>query len=144
MIKRLDHIAVAVPDLGAAIRRFCADLGLPLAGTEDVVSSLTSTAFVPVGETHIELVHPLDGQGPIRRFLDNRPDGGLHHLCFETDDIDADVAKLRALGYRFLTDTPTPGAHGTRVIFIHPKSCGGVLMELAQHPPVADDRPEPA
>lgn len=134
MIKRLDHIAVAVPDLGAAVRRFCEDLGLPLGGTEDVLSALTSTAFVPVGETRIELVHPLDGKGPIQKFLEKKPDGGLHHLCFETDDLEADVARLRARGYQFLTEAPTPGAHGTRVIFIHPKSCGGVLIELAQHP----------
>ena len=134
MIKRLDHIAVAVPDLPAAVRRFCEDLGLPLGGTEDVLAALTSTAFVPVGETRIELVHPLDGKGPIQKFLEKKPDGGLHHLCFETDDIEADVARLKERGYQFLTEAPTPGAHGTRVIFIHPKSCGGVLIELAQHP----------
>jgi len=133
MIIRLDHIAVAVPDLAEAIRRFTEDLGLSLAGTEDVPAAATRTAFLPLPATRIELIHPLDGQGPVQRFLETRG-GGLHHLCFETDDIDADMARLRALGYRFLTDAPTPGAHGTRVAFIHPKSAGGVLIELAEHP----------
>ena len=134
MILRLDHVAIAVPDLDAAIHRFCADLGLAYGGREDVTSAATTAAFLPIPGTRIELVHPLDGQGAIRTFLDKRPDGGLHHLCFETDDIDHDVARLRGLGYRFTTEAPFAGAHGTRVIFVHPKSACGVLIELAQHP----------
>lgn len=134
MITRLDHIAVAVPDLPASIRRFCSDLGLTLAGTEDVRSAQTSTAFLPVAGTRIELVNPLDGQGPIQKFLEKKPHGGLHHLCFATDDIDADVARLRSLGYAFTSDAPSPGAHGARVIFLHPRGFDGVLIELAQYP----------
>ncbi len=133
MIRSLDHIAIAVPDLERAIRRFAEDVGLPLEGREDVPSAQTTTAFFPVEGTRIELVHPLNGAGPIAKFLEKRG-GGIHHLCFRTDDIDADVARLRALGYQFLSDAPTPGAHGTRVIFIHPTSCDGVLIELAEHP----------
>jgi methylmalonyl-CoA/ethylmalonyl-CoA epimerase len=133
LIVGLDHIAVAVADLDDAIRRFTEDLGIALAGTEDVPSAQTRTAFLPLPATRIELVHPLDGKGPIQGFLEKRG-GGLHHLCFRTDDIDGDVARLRAKGYRFTTDAPTPGAHGTRVIFVHPKSFGGVLVELAEHP----------
>ena len=133
MIRRLDHIAIAVPDLDAAIRRFQEDIGLPLDGVEDVVDQRTTTAFLPAGETRIELIHPIDGAGPVQTFLDKRG-GGLHHLCFETDDIEADVERLRAKGYRFTSDGPQEGAHGTRVIFIHPHSCGGVLIELAEHP----------
>lgn len=134
MILRLDHVAIAVPDLDAAIHRFCSDLGIAYAGREDVTSASTTAAFLPIPGTRIELVHPLDGQGAIRTFLDKRPEGGLHHLCFETDDIDHDVARLRTLGYRFTTEAPFAGAHGTRVIFVHPKSACGVLIELAQHP----------
>ena len=132
MIRRLDHIAIAVPDLDAAIRRFAEDIGLVLEGIEDVEDQQTTTAFLPAGETRLELIHPMDGQGPVQTYLDKRG-GGLHHLCFETDDIDADVKRLRAKGYRFTSDAPVAGAHGTRVIFIHPKSCGGVLIELAEH-----------
>ncbi len=134
MITRLDHIAIAVPDLQASIRRFCTDLGLHFGGSEDVVSARTSTAFLPVPGTSIELVHPLEGQGPIAVFLEKKPHGGLHHICFATDDIDADVQRLRALGYTFTSEGPTPGAHGSRVIFLHPRCFDGVLIELAYHP----------
>lgn len=136
MLVSLDHVAIAVPDLEEAIRRFVDDLGLPLAGTEDVVPAQTSTAFLPVPGTRIELIHPLEGQGPVATWLEKRGGlGGLHHLCFRTDDLEGDMARLRARGYRFTSEAPTPGAHGTRVIFIHPKSTGGVLIELAEHPP---------
>lgn len=131
MITALDHIAVAVPDLEKAIARFAEDFGLQFAGTEDVTDAQTRTAFFPLPPTSIELVHPLDGQGPIAKFLEKRP-GGLHHLCFRSDDIEADVARLKDKGYEFLGDAPTPGAHGSKVIFIHPRSCDGVLVELNQ------------
>lgn len=136
MIVGLDHIAIAVPDLERAIRRFADDLGLQLEATEDVVSASTRAAFFPVPATRIELIHPLHASGPVQRFLETRG-GGLHHLCFRTDDLTGDMAKLQAKGYRFLSDAPTPGAHGTRVVFIHPKSTDGVLIELAEHPPEA-------
>jgi methylmalonyl-CoA/ethylmalonyl-CoA epimerase len=135
MITALDHIAIAVPDLEKAIQRFVADFGLPLGGTEDVESAKTTAAFLPLPPTNIELVHPLRGEGPVATYLEKKG-GGLHHLCFRTDDIDADVARLREKGYQFLADAPSPGAHGCRVIFIHPKSCDGVLIELSQ--PAAD------
>ncbi len=137
MILALDHIAIAVPDLDDAVRRFCADLGLTLAGVHDVPAAQTRTAFIPVTnaayQATIELVTPLDGAGPIAASLAKRGPG-LHHLCFRTDDIDAEMARLRAKGWVFTTDQPTPGAHGTRVAFIHPRSTGGVLLGLAEHP----------
>jgi len=131
MITGLDHIAIAVPDLEGAIKRFFEDFGLQYDGNEIVEAAQTTTAFFSLPETHIELVHPLDGGGPIATFLEKRG-GGLHHLCFRTDDIDADVARLREKGYQFIGDAPTPGAHGARVSFLHPKSCDGVLIELSQ------------
>lgn len=131
MITALDHIAIAVPDLERAIRRFAEDFGLKLQGTEEVEDASTTTAFFPLPPTSIELVHPLRGQGPIAKYLQKRP-GGLHHLCFRSDDLDADVARLRARGYEFLAQQPSPGAHGSRTIFIHPRSCDGVLVELNQ------------
>jgi len=133
MIRRLDHIAIAVPDLEAAIARFVEDLGIPLGGREDVVNQSTSTVFLPIEGTQIELIHPIDGEGPVAAYLEKRG-GGLHHLCFETDDIHADMQRLKAKGYRFLSEAPNPGAHGTKVAFIHPKSAGGVLIELAEYP----------
>ena len=135
MITALDHIAIAVPDLEKAIKRFLEDFGLKFEGTEDVESAKTSTAFFPLPETSIELVHPLRGEGPIAKYLEKKG-GGIHHLCFRTDNIDEDVARLKAKGYQFLSDAPSKGAHDCMVIFIHPKSCDGVLIELSQ--PSAD------
>lgn len=129
MITGLDHIAIAVPDFEKAIKRFMEDFGLSFDGSEDVESAKTSTAFFPVDAASIELVHPFKGEGPIAAYLDKRG-GGLHHLCFRSDDLDADVERLREKGYQFLSDAPTSGAHNSRVIFIHPKSCDGVLIEL--------------
>lgn len=135
MITRLDHIAIAVPNLEKAIQRFANDLGIALKGQEDVIEAKTSTAFFPIDGTQIELVHPLNNEGPIKRYIDKQNGrGGLHHICFATDDIDADVAKLKAKGYQFTSEAPTPGAHDTRVIFIHPKSTEGILIELAEYP----------
>jgi len=131
MIVALDHIAIAVPDLEKSIKRFMEDFGLTYKGREDVVSAKTSTAFFPLPETQIELVHPLNDEGPIKGYLEKRGPG-LHHLCFRSDNIEEDVAHLKAKGYQFLSDAPTPGAHGSQVIFIHPKSCDGVLIELSQ------------
>lgn len=133
MIVALDHIAIAVPDIEKAIKRFLDDFGLTYEGTEDVEQAGTTTAFFPVDGTSIELVHPLNGGGPIASYLE-KFGPGIHHLCFRTDDIDADVARLKKKGYKFTSDAPSPGAHNTRVIFIHPKSCDGVLIELNEHP----------
>lgn len=131
MIVALDHIAIAVPDLEKSIKRFMEDFGLEYKGREDVAAAKTSTAFFPLPETSIELVHPLNGEGPIVGYLEKKGPG-LHHLCFRSDDIDADVAHLKAKGYQFLSDAPSDGAHNSKVIFIHPKSCDGVLIELNQ------------
>jgi methylmalonyl-CoA/ethylmalonyl-CoA epimerase len=131
MITALDHIAIAVPDLDVAIKRFMEDFGLPFDGTEDVEAAKTTTAFFPLPPTNIELVHPLRGEGAIAKYLEKKP-GGLHHLCFRSDNLEEDIARLKAKGYQFLADEPSPGAHNSRVIFIHPKSCDGVLVELNQ------------
>ena len=133
MIVALDHIAIAVPDLQRAIDRFLGDFGLTFEGTENVEAAKTTTAFFPIDGTSIELVHPLDGQGPLVQHLEKRVTG-IHHLCFRYDDLDEDVVNLKGKGYRFLSDEPSIGAHNTRVIFIHPKSCDGVLIELNEYP----------
>ena len=132
MIIGLDHIAIAVPDFEEAIKRFAEDFGIEFAGTEDVEDAKTSTAFFPISGTQIELVHPLKGEGPVAAYLEKKG-GGLHHICFKTDDVAGDMKRLTEKGYRFLSDAPKPGAHNTLVAFIHPKSTGGVLIELAQH-----------
>lgn len=132
LILSLDHIAIAVPDLHEAIARFAEDFGLSLAGTEEVEEAQTNTAFLPISGTRIELVAPLRGEGPIAASLEKRGPG-MHHLCFRVDDVHAEMKRLAAKGYRFTTEAPTAGAHGTRVIFLHPRTTGGVLIELAEH-----------
>ncbi len=134
MITSLDHIAIAVPDMEKAINRFMNDFGITFNGTEDVERAKTSTAFFPIAGTQLELIHPIrQGEGPVAKYLANKG-GGLHHLCFSTDDILGDVEMLKAKGYSFLSEQPSSGAHGCQVIFIHPKSCDGVLIELSQPP----------
>ncbi|HHO54545.1 MAG TPA: VOC family protein [Deltaproteobacteria bacterium] len=144
MILSLDHVAIVVPELSEALERFTRDLGIALDHVEDVVAAQTRTAFLPVaGPTTIELITPLQGEGPLVRALERRGPG-LHHLCFCTDDLDGDVARLRQRGWRFTTEAPTPGAHGTQVMFIHPRSTGGVLIELAQRPGAGEHSPDGA
>ncbi len=133
MIIGLDHIAIAVPDFEKAIKRFAEDFGIEFAGTEAVEDAKTTTAFFPISGTQIELVHPLNGEGPVATYLEKKG-GGLHHICFKTDDVEADMKRLTEKGYQFLSDAPKPGAHNTRVAFIHPKCTDGVLIELAEHP----------
>ncbi len=135
MARTLDHIAVAVGDLDEALQRFVRDFGVDLEAVEDVAEAHTRTAFLSVGDperpTRIELVTPLDSAGPLVRYLE-RNGSGLHHLCFRTDDLEDDMTRLAALGYRFTADQPTVGAGGTRVAWIHPRSTGGVLIELVE------------
>ena len=114
MITALDHIAIAVPDLQGAIRRFMDDFGLKFEGSGPVAAAKTETAFFTLPPTSIELVHPLNGEGPIATYLEKRG-GGIHHLCFRSDNILEDVARLKAKGYQFLADAPSPGAHGAQI-----------------------------
>jgi len=131
MIKRIHHIAIAVEDLDDATGRYADQLGLPAGSREDVTSARTRTQFFPVGESRIELVSPMDDDSPIGRHLERRGPG-IHHICLEVDDLEAEVARMRAAGMHFVTDEIQTGAHGARIIFVHPKSCGGVLLELLQ------------
>lgn len=133
MITGLHHIAIAVPNFQQAIARFCEDLGCILQSTEDVAAAATKTAFLPIEDAQIELIHPLTPNSPVQKFLDKRG-GGLHHLCFISDDLLADRDRLLKKGYEFIQAEPQPGAHGSRVLWIHPKSMAGVLVELAEYP----------
>ena len=132
MITGLDHIAIAVSDIEVAIKRFCDDLGLSLTHKEHVQSAQTITAFLPIEQSAIELIQPDAGQGPVQTFIDKRG-GGLHHLCFRSDNIIEDRDRLKERGYQFIDDEPKPGAHNSLVLWIHPKCTEGVLIELAQH-----------
>ncbi len=133
MIGRFNHVAIAVPDLAAAVATYRDTLGAevsaPLAQPEHGVT----VVFVTLPNTKVELLEPLGAGSPIAAFLERNPAGGVHHLCYEVDDIIAARARLTARGARVLGDgTPKLGAHGKPVIFLHPKDFCGTLVELEQ------------
>jgi methylmalonyl-CoA/ethylmalonyl-CoA epimerase len=127
---KLDHIGIAVASLveGAAFYRA---LGLELEGVEEVPEQGVKVGFLPVGDTRLELLEALGPDSPIARHVEKRGPG-MHHLCVAVDDIRAAMDRLREQGYRLLSEEPQPGAHGALVCFVHPKSSGGVLLELSQ------------
>jgi methylmalonyl-CoA/ethylmalonyl-CoA epimerase len=127
---RLAHVGIAVSDLDGT-SRIWEDLGLPRSAVEDVVSAGARVGFHPIGDTQLELLVGLEPGGVLNRFLEKRGPG-VHHLCFEVDDLAAEMERLVALGYRFVADAPQPGAGGTLVAFLHPRDTDGVLVELNQ------------
>ncbi len=133
MVKRLDHIAVAVNNMEEAARFYKDMLGLELKNTEVVKEQKTRVGFLRVGETNIELVEPAADDSPLIRFLQTKGPG-IHHLCFEVDDIEGELKRLIEKGAQLIDKTPRPGAHHTRVAFLHPKGTGGVLIELCEKP----------
>ena len=130
MITALDHIAIAVPSIEEA-RTFYENLGLSVAGIEEVEHEGVRVAMIPCGGSRIELLEPLSSDSPVARFLERRGPG-IHHLCLKSDDIDADDGRLRGDGVELLREQPGPGAEGATVQFVHPKSAGGVLVELSE------------
>lgn len=133
MIEKVDHLGIAVRDLEAAIRVWRDALGLHLERIEEVPTEKVRTAFFAAGETHIELLQSTDPAGPVARSIDRRGEG-IHHVAFAVDDIEEAMARGRAAGLEFLSDEPRPGAGGTRVVFAHPRSACGVLVELVEKP----------
>ena len=130
MFKRIHHIGIAVPGLDEGAAIWGEDgIGLTEEGREDVVAARTRVAMFPVGESRIELLEPMGDDSPVGVSLAKRGPG-IHHICFEVDDIEAEMERMRGLGLRFTTAGPTPGAHGARVAFVHPKDTGRVLIEL--------------
>jgi methylmalonyl-CoA/ethylmalonyl-CoA epimerase len=130
VIKGLHHIGLAVRSVEERMVLYRA-LGLEVAGREEVPSEMVRVAFLPVGDTRIELLEPTSPNSPVARFIDMRGEG-VHHICLEVDDLEAAMARLAAQGFQLVTNVPSPGAHGTQVSFVHPKSTGGVLIELCQ------------
>lgn len=130
-IKKIDHLGIAVPSLDEAVALYETLLGQPLEHVEEVADQRVRTAFFSVGESHFELLEPTDPASPIAKFLETRR-GGIHHICVEVTDIDAVLAEYKAKGIRLIDEQPRLGAHGKRIAFVHPKSTGGVLLELSQ------------
>ena len=130
MIPRIDHIGIAVESIAEA-RKLYEELGLEVAEIEEVPQEGVRVAMIECGDSRIELLEPTTADSPIRKFLDSRGPG-MHHLCLASDELAADDRRLREAGYRLLRDQPTRGAGGCWVQFVHPKSAGGVLLELSQ------------
>ncbi|MBW1645730.1 MAG: methylmalonyl-CoA epimerase [Deltaproteobacteria bacterium] len=131
MLEKIDHIGIAVKDIETTGKFYREMLGLEFLGTEEVESQKVKVAFFKIGETNIELVMPTSDDSPVAKFLATKGEG-IHHICYATNDIEGDLASLKEKGARLINETPRPGAHGTRVAFIHPKTSMGVLTELAQ------------
>ena len=131
-ILRLNHIALGTPTTESGSSFFANKFHLTPSAKVPQPDHGVNTVFVDVGNTKLELLDQIGDSSPIKAFMSKNPGGGVHHLCFEVDNIDAAVTDLKAQGVRLLGEKPKIGAHGKPVIFIHPKDCGGVLIELEQ------------
>lgn len=133
MIGRLNHVAIAVPDLEIACALYRDTLGATVGAPQDEPDHGVTVVFIELPNTKIELLYPLGENSPIQGFLDKNPSGGIHHICYEVNDILAARDKLQATGARVLgTGEPKIGAHGKPVLFLHPKDFTGTLVELEQ------------
>lgn len=133
VIGRLNHVAIAVPDLDAAAALYRGALGADVGPALDQPDHGVTVIFITLPNTKIELLYPLGDASPIARFLEKNPAGGIHHICYEVADLPAARDKLQAEGARVLGDgTPKIGAHGKPVLFLHPKDFQGCLVELEQ------------
>ncbi|GLS23743.1 methylmalonyl-CoA epimerase [Labrys miyagiensis] len=133
MIGRLNHVAIAVRDLAAASALYRGTLGADVSAPQQLPEHGVTVVFITLPNTKIELLEPLGANSPIARFLEKNPDGGMHHICYEVDDIVAARDRLKQAGARVLGDgEPKIGAHGKPVLFLHPKDFSGTLVELEQ------------
>lgn len=133
MLGRLNHVAIAVPDLAAASDVYRKTLGAKVTEPQPLPEHGVTVVFIDVGNTKIELLEPLGADSPIAAFLAKNPSGGMHHVCYEVDDILAARDRLETSGARVLGDgNPKIGAHGKPVLFLHPKDFQGTLVELEQ------------
>jgi methylmalonyl-CoA/ethylmalonyl-CoA epimerase len=132
-LRRVDHVGIAVPDLEAAVTAFTVLFGRGPDSVEEVPDQKVRTAFFSAGDTNIELLVPTADDSPISSFLAKRGPG-IHHICFEVPNIERALAEYQQQGLRLIDAVPRIGAHGKRIAFLHPKSTGGILIELCEVP----------
>ena len=132
-VKKISHVAIASENPDQAKLLYEDILGLQFTGSETVEREGVTTHFYQVGESNIEVLEALAKDSPVGKFLIRRG-AGIHHLALEVEDLDAYVEKLKGVGITLMSEEPLPGAHGMRIIFLHPKSTGGVLIELSEKP----------
>jgi methylmalonyl-CoA/ethylmalonyl-CoA epimerase len=135
MINRIDHLGIAVPSLDQAVPYYEKALGLKCERREEVASQKVRTAFFSVGGVHLELLEPTGPESPIAKFLEKNPAGGIHHIAFCVDDVEAQLRQAAGAGVRLINEKPFDGAAGKLVAFLHPKSTFGVLTELCMPKP---------
>lgn len=133
MRKKINHIAIAVSNIEKAAKFYQEFLGLSLSDVEVVAAQKTKAGFLRIGETNIELVQPSEPDSPLVKFLETKGQG-IHHICFEVDDVEEEVNAFLEKGATMVDQKPRPGAHQTEVAFVHPKSSSGVLIELCELP----------
>jgi len=130
-IKRVDHVAIVVEDIDSALGFWRDALGLHLEHVEEISEQQSTVAFLPVGDSEVELVQPTEADSGLGRYLQKRGPG-MHHICLEVDDIDTMLDRLKEKGVRLINESPISGAGGKKLAFIHPQSTNGVLVELYQ------------
>ncbi len=133
MIKRIDHVAILLPELAEGTSFWVDALGLPLEKIEEMPEQQVKIAFLPVGSSHIELLEPTDDTSGVAAYLQKRGPG-LHHICLEVDDLEETLARLKEAKVPLIDEQPKIGNDGKKLAFIHPKGTGGVLVELYQYP----------
>jgi len=133
MLKKINHIAIAVNNIEEATKFYQEVMGLTLSGVEVVTAQKTKVGFFKIGESNIELVQPAEPDSPLVQFLETKGQG-IHHICFEVEDVEAEVKAYLDKGATLIDQKPRPGAHNTKIAFIHPKSSSGVLIELCELP----------
>lgn len=131
MLKKIDHLGIATTSLAEALPFWTGGLGLEHVHTEEVTEQKVRAAFLPLGEVNIELLEGTSPESPISKYVEKRGPG-IHHICYEVEDIRSAIAHLKAEGFTLIDNEPKIGAHGKLVAFVHPKSTGGILMELSQ------------
>ncbi len=131
MYKRLAHIGIAVRSIDKSAGIFSSLFGIPAEHTEEVADQRVRAMFFRIGESGVELLEPAGSDSPIAKFIEKRGEG-VHHLSFEVDDIEAEIARLKREGFQMVDETPRTGADGSKVAFLHPRSTNGVLVEISQ------------
>ncbi|HWQ30658.1 MAG TPA: methylmalonyl-CoA epimerase [Negativicutes bacterium] len=131
MVRKVDHIGIAVSNLDEAVKLYTEVMGLELHGTEVVEEQKVKVAFLPIGDTEVELLESTSPDGPIAKFIEAKGQG-IQHVAFRVDNIEAALEEMKAKGMRLIDEKPRYGAGGARIAFLHPKSTNGVLIELCE------------
>ena len=129
----IDHIGIAVSSLDEALKFWEQSLGIRCTGIEEVAEQKVRTAFLPLGDTEVELLEATDPESPVAKFIEKRGEG-IHHLALRVENLEEALEKMKALGLRMIDEKPRYGAGGARIAFVHPKTAGGVLLELCERP----------